>query len=81
MFTRQTKPTSSYICPFCEKRIITRRIKGENRTVRLAPGAVYILLDGEPDGVYYFNGKMVKGRCVPDGIAAYRLHRCVFDKK
>ena len=69
-------------CHLCGCNILTRRIKGQNRVIMLQPSPVNILLDERnPDGKFYYGGEMVDGRCVPDGLKAYREHKCVWVRK
>lgn len=80
---RKSKKPNWNRCVFCGQPVLTRRIKGANKVITLSPDVQYILIaDADSaDGEYYYNGRMVKGRKVLDGLAAYSRHKCRFVKK
>ncbi len=76
---RGKKPNWSR-CGFCNAPVLTRRLKGTSRIVTLSPDKYQILLDDKGEE-YYYDGKLVKGRLVPDGLTAYKRHICRFGRK
>lgn len=67
-------------CGFCGAPVLTRRIKGTNGIITLDRNTYQILLDDKGEEFYY-DGKLVKGRLVPDGLTAYKRHKCRFRRK
>lgn len=63
-------------CGFCDKPILTRRVKGSNKLVTLSRTPVYIIIDPSSPDTFYYGGEWVQGREVSDGLVAYRKHKC-----
>lgn len=68
-------------CGTCNRPILTRRIKGTKEVVFLCKEPVYIILNPLSKSVYWYEGSWVRGDEHPNGIKAYRKHRCVFPKR
>ena len=78
---RTSEKVNWWRCGFCGSPVLTRRLKGCNKVVTLSRTPVYIILDETSRDVFYYNGAWVHGREHPDGIAAYRKHRCACTRK
>lgn len=69
------------LCRFCGARVEQRRVKGKGGyTVMCAPVTQNILLDGASDRMFYYDGQVVRGREVLDGLIARPLHKCRTDR-
>lgn len=66
-------------CGFCGAPVLTRRLKGTNKIITLSKDTYQILLGGDEE--FFYNGKMVKGRQVCDGLTGYKRHKCNFGRK
>lgn len=74
-YRRTTKKPNWGRCGFCNESVLPRRLKGTNRMINLSKTVYQILLDDSGEEFFY-DGKMVRGREVSDGLTAYKPHRC-----